>query len=205
MKKIKFFITGPLAILCYFYPDAGLAQSMSMGHEHGAARHVFLSMMDTMMTAMAGTPVPSSPEAGFLTEMIPHHQGAIKMAQYEILHGKDIGMIQLAKSILAEQSSEIEQMNIWLKQVKPVKWQPSGFQHAMDKAMTDMMEQLPTGTDLGDTDHAFARVMMPHHQAAIEMAATLIGFPADQQIAAYARQLISNEKIEVEQMKNFIN
>ena len=46
----------------------------------------------------------------WLTSMIDHHRGAIAMAQDEIAHGKNPDVIYLARSIIAAQQAEIDQM-----------------------------------------------------------------------------------------------
>jgi uncharacterized protein (DUF305 family) len=52
----------------------------------------------------------------FVTMMIPHHQGAIDMAKALLLYGKDPQMRRLAQEIITDQQSEIELMQLWLKQ-----------------------------------------------------------------------------------------
>jgi len=52
----------------------------------------------------------------FVTMMIPHHQGAIDMAKALLLYGKDPQMRRLAQEIITEQQSEIQLMQLWLKQ-----------------------------------------------------------------------------------------
>lgn len=47
----------------------------------------------------------------WLTSMIDHHRGAITVAQDEVAHGKNPDVIYLAKSIIADQQAEIDQMN----------------------------------------------------------------------------------------------
>ena len=46
----------------------------------------------------------------WLTSMIDHHRGAIAMAQDEIAHGKNPDVIYLARTIIAGQQAEIDQM-----------------------------------------------------------------------------------------------
>jgi len=48
--------------------------------------------------------------------MLPHHQAAIDMAKAELAHGKDPQMRRLAQEIITDQQSEIELMQLWLKQ-----------------------------------------------------------------------------------------
>lgn len=46
----------------------------------------------------------------WLTSMIDHHRGAIVMAQDEVAHGHNADVIYLARSIIATQQPEIDQM-----------------------------------------------------------------------------------------------
>jgi hypothetical protein len=48
--------------------------------------------------------------------MIPHHQGAIRMARIELEQGEDDELTELATAIIAAQSHEIEEMNSWREQ-----------------------------------------------------------------------------------------
>src|SRR5262250_2862512 len=120
------------------------AQHMSM---HTRQQNIFLLLMDTMMMKMDATVIGVSPEHDFIEQMIPHHVGAIEMAVYEIQHGKRFSMIQLAKSILAEQSGEVQQMKLYIKQLPSGKTEPrKGFKEDMDSTMEVMMKNMPDNT-----------------------------------------------------------
>jgi len=204
--KLKTFL---LLLLCTLSAPPLFAQEMSMSmpmqQTATETKNVFLKMMDTMMARMEQAPAGKSADFIFTTEMIPHHQGAIQMANYEIAHGKDFKMIQLAKSILAEQTTESQQMNLWIGDPSfNTGTLPKGFQQEMDQTMEIMMKELPADQTLKNTDQSFAAVMIPHHQAAINMAKVILKYTADQRTASFAKQLISLEQMEIEQMSNFI-
>jgi uncharacterized protein (DUF305 family) len=52
-------------------------------------------------------------DLAFIDMMIPHHQGAIRMARIELERGSDEELANLATAIIEAQSAEIEQMNDW--------------------------------------------------------------------------------------------
>lgn len=66
---------------------------------------------DRMMQGITNT----DPDVAFAEGMIPHHQGAIEMADTQLRLGKDPAMLALAKKIKAAQDPEIKQMQDWLK------------------------------------------------------------------------------------------
>jgi len=53
-----------------------------------------------------------NPDADFALMMIPHHQGAIEMAEVELQFGADSRLRRLAQEIIVTQQSEIEVMKV---------------------------------------------------------------------------------------------
>jgi uncharacterized protein (DUF305 family) len=51
----------------------------------------------------------------FIDMMIPHHQGAIRMARAELAKGKSARLRSIARGIITAQAAEIRQMNSWRK------------------------------------------------------------------------------------------
>ncbi len=54
----------------------------------------------------------------FLAAMIPHHQGAVEMAEVVLQHGKNLKIRQLAQEIITMQKKEIAEMKQLLKEAK---------------------------------------------------------------------------------------
>jgi uncharacterized protein (DUF305 family) len=83
----------------------------------------------------------------FIDMMIPHHQGAIRMARVELAKGDDPEMKTLAKAIITAQSKEINEMNAWRKQwygaVSPAGGVPSA--HGSDSSGGGSMDHGSTG------------------------------------------------------------
>lgn len=73
----------------------------------------------TYRPASASMNVPTSgTDRWFLTEMIPHHQGAVEMARLAPARTQNEAVRKLATEIIRSQSAEINQYRAWLKSVK---------------------------------------------------------------------------------------
>ncbi len=62
---------------------------------------------------MAGIADPK-PDMAFARGMLPHHKGAVDMAEVELKYGKDAEMRELAQAVIDAQQAEIEQMQNWI-------------------------------------------------------------------------------------------
>ena len=72
--------------------------------------------MEKMQAAMATLESSGKNDVDFVKLMLPHHQAAIDMAKVELKFGADPQMRRLAQEIITDQQSEIELMQLWLKQ-----------------------------------------------------------------------------------------
>jgi uncharacterized protein (DUF305 family) len=69
-------------------------------------------MMDSMSAGLVGKK-GNDFDSAFLEEMIPHHQGAVAMAQMVLATSKRPELIKLANDIITSQQKEIDQMRSW--------------------------------------------------------------------------------------------
>jgi hypothetical protein len=94
------------------------------------------SAMDRMMTGMSIAP-SGNVDRDFAAMMIPHHQGAIDMAQAELRHGHNEQLRRIAQEIIVEQQQEIVAMRNALGEAlppsAPAPDQPSMMQGHKDK------------------------------------------------------------------------
>lgn len=67
------------------------------------------------MHADMGKTIDPDPDIAFMQAMIPHHEGAVEMAEIVLKHGKDPEARALAQEIIDIQRKEIDQMRAWLK------------------------------------------------------------------------------------------
>ena len=69
--------------------------------------------MNRMMTGLAIKP-SGDVDRDFAEMMIPHHQGAIDMAEAELRHGKNEQLRRIAQEIIVDQQQEIAAMRLAL-------------------------------------------------------------------------------------------
>lgn len=74
--------------------------------------------MDRMMAGMSIKP-SGDVDQDFAAMMIPHHQGAIEMAQAELRHGRNEQLRRIAQGIIVEQQQEMAAMRLALGQPLP--------------------------------------------------------------------------------------
>jgi uncharacterized protein (DUF305 family) len=192
-------------LICVLLSTAAFAQhdmhQMDAMH-HDISKNIFLLQMDTMMINMDTVKQTNVAETDFLKLMIPHHQGAVEMALYEVAHGSNKEMIQLAKSIIAEQQTEIQMMKHLLS--SSCNSVPNEITAEWNATMSTMMNNMPPSAGLANIDVAFAKVMMAHHQAGIDMAKVLLKYGIDKAVRRMAESIISSQQIEIGQIKNYI-
>jgi uncharacterized protein (DUF305 family) len=100
-------------------PAREAAAHIHGGQETGAAWSELEQGMEKMHAAMHSIQPSGDNDADFVRLMLAHHQAAIDMAKAELAHGKNPQMRRLAQEIIADQQSEIDLMQLWLKQHEP--------------------------------------------------------------------------------------
>jgi uncharacterized protein (DUF305 family) len=71
-----------------------------------------------------------------------------------------------------------------------------GYMKAMQGMHQSMMSMKPTG----DADKDFVSMMIPHHQAAVDMAEVELKYGKDKKIRKMAEDIIRSQKKEIEEM-----
>jgi uncharacterized protein (DUF305 family) len=90
-------------------------QNMPMAAGMGEANRDYMEAMRKMNPPMMMGMMINDPEVAFICAMIPHHQGAIDMAQAVLKHTKDAELKKTAEKSIEEQKKEIAELNEILK------------------------------------------------------------------------------------------
>lgn len=147
----------------------------------------------------------------FIEQMIPHHEGAIEMAQLAREKGKHPEIKTLAQNIITAQQKEITDMKTWYKNWFGIEV-PATSQHMMEghmmggaMHMNSMSGDMETLKNAQDFDVEFIRQMIPHHEMAVMMAQMLQGSTNRPEMKTLAENIITSQTQEINQMREWYN
>lgn len=158
----------------------------------------------------------SNADQHFIVMMIPHHEGAIAMADLAISQAEHPELRALARAIQASQTREIREMQTWYRQ-----WYgrtvPDWGDRRWDGWRNSGMPGIGMGcagraslsTDLialqtaSDFDRAFIEMMIPHHEMGVRMAQMVLLRSDRPEIRRLAQAIITEQNREIRQMQQW--
>jgi uncharacterized protein (DUF305 family) len=135
----------------------------------------------------------------FIDAMVPHHQGAIAMAEVALENAEHLELLQLAENVISTQQAEIEQ----LRSIKEQEFGTSEVPMQMSPEEMEMMgmEDPAELANQRPFDLAFINAMIPHHESAIEMAQVALAESDNPAIRNLAERIVDDQTREIEQMR----
>jgi uncharacterized protein (DUF305 family) len=172
------------------------------------------------MPGMSGAATASSHLPGgvnnadvmFAQMMIPHHRQAVQMADLAATRAADPQLKTLAAQIKAAQDPEITTMTGWLTTWgQPTAMASGSTMPGMDMSAgaTGMMSEqdmAKLAASKGvDFDRLFARMMIAHHQGAIQMAQDEQTNGANADAKALAGRIVTSQQAEVDTLQKILD
>lgn len=151
---------------------------------------------------------PDAPyDLRFIDEMVMHHRGAIMSAEMMVADSERPELRDLAQRIQEDQQRQIDQMLAWRAE-----WYPDAATPAMGmESDTDAMGGMMDGDGMMDgmmdgemADRMFLRMMIPHHQLAIDMAEDALINAAHAELKTLAQEIIDGQSAEIEEMERYL-
>ena len=138
----------------------------------------------------------------FIDAMVPHHQGAISMAQVALENAEHLELLQLAENVISTQQAEIEE----LRAIKEQEFGTSEVPMQMSPEEMEMMgmEDPAELANQRPFDEAFINSMIPHHQSAIDMAQVALDESDNPAIRDLAGRIVEDQTREIEQMRGWL-
>jgi uncharacterized protein (DUF305 family) len=132
-----------------------------------------VAMMKSVGAALSG-----DSDRDFVTWMIPHHQGAIAMAEVELQYGKDASLLDMARKIIDEQEKGVATMSQGAASVTPKDAIAGGSLVAYQKATQTMTIKMNV-SPVGDPDRDFVMLMLPQLEGGLSVAKAEMQFGKD--------------------------
>lgn len=145
----------------------------------------------------------------FIEEMIPHHDGAIAMAELALEHSRRSEIISLANGIIEAQKRENGQMREWYRDwfggVPSNSSSMGGMMGhgGMGMHMMSMEGDLDVLMTAENFDLEFISQMIPHHEMAIMMARMLLASTNRSEMKNLANDIITSQSREIEMMRSW--
>jgi uncharacterized protein (DUF305 family) len=139
-------------------------------------------------------------DAAFVDSMVPHHEGAVEMAEVGLENAEHEEIRQLSRDITESQQAEIETFG--------------QIRDGLDGATTEEMSEEEMNEMMGmmdpqelaqqrPFDRAFIDAMTPHHESAIAMAEVALQESENPEIRRIAEDIVSAQEREIEQMRRW--
>lgn len=157
-----------------------------------------------MMGTGSQATAPYAPyDLRFMDDMIMHHEGAIMSARMMISQSDHPELRDLARRIITGQQAQVDQMRAWIRQWYPGKDAgPVGMGSGSGGMMGGGMMGGMMG---GDTsDHMFLRMMIPHHQIAIDMSRDALAQAQHPLLKGLARSIIRDQSAQITEMEGYL-
>ncbi len=174
-------------------PDYGGKTSGMEGMDQG-------SMDSGEMARQMVMPNGEYSDAAFVDAMVPHHEGAVEMAQVALDNAEHEEIRTLAQDIVSGQQAEIEQFGR-IREGLSGSAMEGMSEDEMNEAMGMMDAQELAGQQ--PFDQAFIDAMIPHHESAIEMAKVALEESEDPEIREIAQGIVNAQESEIAHMEQW--
>jgi len=138
-------------------------------------------------------------DRAFIDAMVPHHRGAVEMAEVALENAEHREIRELAEDVVTAQEAEIAK----LRAIKEEEFGTSEIPSGMDQGEMDAMG-MTDPQELAERrpfDEAFIDAMIPHHESAIAMANAALDGSDNPEVREIAWAIVEAQEKEIAQME----
>lgn len=171
--------------------------SSGMEDDHSSSGSEFEEMMESIeeLKELDGDEF----EIAYINRIVPHHEGALEMAQMVVERAPHQEVRDAAGKIIEDQKAEIEMLTTYLRDTH-------GQELDRDERQVmshDMMQELET-SDPEMAETMFLLMMREHHETAVIMGEIVLGKDVSDEIRQQAEGMVSSQKAEQEQFAEWL-
>ena len=207
MKKYlqRLFVVAVIGIMCFSSMNIRAAAPQN----EAAYLEKYQTIVQAMKTEMGNVLRTGDPALDYLYQMIPHHQGAVNMAQNVLQYATNQKVKQMAQKMIKEQTDEIAEMKRLGEKIKTNSqiYKAEEAAYGVEfmqfyEAMIDAMEAVkPTG----DVDKDFLQGMMPHHEGSINISRSILRYTSNSEVRKLAENIVKKQTDESKEMSKLVS
>lgn len=138
-------------------------------------------------------------DAAFVDSMVPHHEGAVEMAEVGLENAEHDQIRRLSQDIIDSQQAEIETFGRLREGIGG----PTMEMSEEDMSAMGMMEDPQRLANEDPFDRAFIDNMTPHHESAVAMAEVALRETENPEIRRIAGDIVAAQEREISQMERW--
>lgn len=181
-----------LLALALLLPAAAMAQGEHGGHDADTT-----AMMESIeeLRALSGEEF----EAGYVNRIIPHHEGAVEMAEMVVDRAPHDQVRRVAARIIEDQEREIELLTSFLRDELGKELDRDERQVMSDAMMGEIEDAEPEMAE-----KMFLLMMREHHQTAVEMGELVIEKATSRVIREQAEGMVRSQREEQAEFARYL-
>lgn len=182
-------------------PGVAAADSHSMQMDDDSMQMGGGDMMRMMDDALADLERLAGEEfeIEYVNQIIPHHQGALEMAQAVVDRAPNQEVRDAAARIIEDQQREIDELTTFLREKYGRAVQPDQ-RMAMPASMVEQMNNADPAT----AEKMFLLGMREHHEIAIRMGEIALRKAQSQEILSQAENMVGSQRAEQEEFAGYL-
>ena len=173
-------------------------ETSGMGEVTGGTRGISSEDLAAMSREMV-MPNGEYSDAAFVDAMVPHHEGAVEMAEVGLENAEHEEIRRLSRDIVDSQRAEIEMLD----RIREGLDGPAMEMAEEDMRVMGMMEDPRQLANEEPFDRAFIDNMIPHHRSAIAMAEVALQQSENAEIRRIAEDIVNAQEREISQMRQW--
>jgi len=168
------------------------SQHEKTGHDNQPKPDKLHTIMEETQEKMERYNYTNDPDIDFAALMYIHHAFAVDMAEREIELGKDNSLVSLAKNIIVDQRKEMAQFDSYIHSATE-----NDKSEEFAKETKVLMKHTHSVEHANSIDTLFVKLMIPHHQGAVDMSKLYLKYAKDNRLKQTAQSIISSQEKEI--------
>lgn len=167
----------------------------------------FYHILDNMIQGMTEAELTDSISHNFITQMIPHHRGAIEMSKNILRYTTNVQVQDIAAGIVEEQTKSIHNMQSILCRCKGninSEQDVCLYQSRMEQIMQTMFLDMRNARTINDINCNFMREMIPHHRGAVEMVSNAMRYDVCEELIPIMQAIYTSQRKGILQMQKLL-